>query len=71
VVNRKASYQRAANVQVFGIVNNLFDKRYALFGTYFDPQDVRNVGLPVQLSDARTEVFGTPFAIYGGIRVTF
>jgi iron complex outermembrane receptor protein len=71
LVALNTSYQLTENVQIFGIVNNLFDKRYALFGTYFDPQEVRNVGLPVQLTDGHTEVLGAPFAIYGGIRVTF
>jgi iron complex outermembrane receptor protein len=58
-------------VQLFGLVNNLFDRRYALFGTYFDPAAVANAGLPVILNDRRTEVPGPPLAIYGGLRVTF
>ena len=58
-------------VQLFGLINNLFNRRYALFGTYFDPQSVTNVGLPIVLSDHRTQVLGAPLSVYGGIRITF
>ena len=71
VVNLNTSYRLTDNIQVVGIINNLFDKRYALFGTYFDPTNVKNVGLPVTLTDNRTEVLGAPFAVYGGVRVRF
>jgi iron complex outermembrane receptor protein len=71
LVNLHASYQLTKDVQIFGLVNNLFNKRYALFGTYFDPQGVANVGLPIVLSDHRTEVLGAPLSIYGGVRLTF
>ena len=65
------SYQVTKNVQLFGFINNVFNKRYALFGTFFDPSDVANVKLPVVLTDHRTEVLGPPLAVYGGIRITF
>jgi iron complex outermembrane receptor protein len=70
-VSLHASYRISKEVQIFALVNNLFDKRYALFGTYFDPQGVANAGFPIALSDPRTEVLGQPLSIYGGIRVTF
>jgi iron complex outermembrane receptor protein len=71
LVNLHTTYQLTKEVQIFGLINNLFDKRYPLFGTFFDPGDVANVGLPVVLADHRTEVLGAPLAVYGGIRVTF
>jgi iron complex outermembrane recepter protein len=71
LVNLHASYQLTKEVQIFGLINNVFDKRYALFGTFFDPGDVANVGLPIVLTDHRTEVLGAPLAVCGGIRVTF
>ncbi|HMH50581.1 MAG TPA: TonB-dependent receptor [Candidatus Acidoferrum sp.] len=71
VANVHTSYQIARNVEVFALVNNLFDKRYAPFGTFFDPQGVANAGLPIALTDRRTEVFGPPRSIYGGVRVRF
>lgn len=71
LVNLHASYQVTKNVQLFGLIDNLFNKRYALFGTYFDPASVANVQLPIVLTDHRTEVLGPPLAVYGGLRVTF
>ena len=71
VVNVHTSYEITKNVQIFALVNNLFDKRYALFGTFFDPQGVANAGLPIALTDRRTEVFGPPLSAYGGVRVRF
>jgi iron complex outermembrane receptor protein len=71
LVNLHASYQVTKEVQIFGLVNNLFNRRYALFGTFFDPQSVANVGLPIVLTNHRTEVLGPPLSIYGGIRITF
>jgi len=58
-------------VQIFGLINNAFNQRSALFGTFFDPGDVANVGLPTTLTDHRTEVLGPPLSVYAGIRVTF
>jgi iron complex outermembrane receptor protein len=72
VVNLQTTYQLTRQIQLFGLINNLFNRRYALFGTFFDPTDVANVkGLPTVLTDPRTEVLGAPFAAYGGIRITF
>ena len=63
LVNLHASYQVTKNVQVFGLINNLFNKRYALFGTYFDPDDCRECGAADRLDrpsnrSARTAVGG-------------
>lgn len=59
-------------MELFGRINNLFDNRYALFGSFFDTGSVANVsGLPVVLTDARTEVLGAPLSVFGGIRIRF
>jgi iron complex outermembrane recepter protein len=70
-VNLHASYQLTKEVQIFGLINNAFNQRVALFGTFFDPSDVANVRPPLTLTDSRTEVFGSPLSVYAGIRVTF
>jgi iron complex outermembrane recepter protein len=70
-VNLHASYQLTKEVQIFGLINNAFNQRVALFGTFFDPSGVSNVRPPITLSDSRTEVFGPPLSVYAGIRVTF
>jgi iron complex outermembrane receptor protein len=69
VVNLHTSYEVTKNVTLFAVVNNLFDNRYALFGTYFEPSGTAKAGLPIALTDQRTEVPGSPLAIYGGLRV--
>ena len=70
-VNLHASYQLTKELQIFGLINNAFNQRYALYGTFFNPSDVANVGLPMTLTDHRTEVLGAPILVYAGIRVTF
>lgn len=69
VANLHGSYEVNKDVTVFAVVNNLFNNKYALFGTFFDPSDVANAKMPIALTDPRTEVPGQPFAIYGGIKV--
>ena len=69
VVNLHTSYQVSKNVTLFANINNLFNNKYALYGTYFDPSGVTKAGLPITLTDQRTLVPGMPFAIYGGIRI--
>jgi iron complex outermembrane receptor protein len=71
LINLHAAYRPVTGLELFLRVNNLFDRRYALFGTYFDPRAAANVGLPVVLTDHRSEVLGQPLSVYGGIRVTF
>jgi len=70
-VNLHASYQLTKEVQIFGLINNTFNQRVALFGTFFDTSDVANVRPPITLTDPRTEVLGPPISVYAGIRVTF
>jgi iron complex outermembrane receptor protein len=69
VVNVHTSFEVSKNVTLFGVVNNLFNKKYALFGTYFEAEGTSKAGLPIELTDQRTEVPGAPFAVFGGIRV--
>ena len=69
VVNLHTSYKVNQDVTLFAIVNNLFDSKYGLTGTYFEADGTVNAGLPITLNDPRTLVPGQPFAIYGGIRV--
>jgi iron complex outermembrane receptor protein len=69
VFNLRTTYQVSKNVQVFGFINNLFNKKYGLYGTFFAPQGVANAGLPITLTDQRTEVPGQPFSIYAGVRM--
>jgi iron complex outermembrane recepter protein len=66
-VNLHSSYQITKNIQVFGLVRNLFNQHYYVYGTFFETDT-----LPyLNLSDPRTFVPGTPLALYGGLRATF
>jgi iron complex outermembrane receptor protein len=56
-------YKIDEHVEVFGLVQNLFDKRYYTFGTYFDIDAV-----PLGLADPRTLSPGAPLTVYAGIR---
>jgi iron complex outermembrane recepter protein len=66
VVNLHTSYKVSRRVEVFGLINNLFDRHYYLYGTFFDVTSVPYLNL----TDPRTFVPGMPFAAYGGIRAT-
>ena len=66
VVNMHSSYKISENVEVFGLVRNLFNQHYALSGTFFD---VTNFPY-LNLTDPRTFVPGMPFAAYLGVRGT-
>jgi iron complex outermembrane recepter protein len=67
VVNLHTSYQVFKHVELFGLVQNLFDRRYYTFGTFFDPHAIPFLGL----TDPRTLAPGMPLAAYAGLRATF
>ena len=60
VVNLHSSYKITDNVEVFGLVRNLFDQHYYVFGTFFDVTSFPYL----DLTDPRTFVPGMPFAAY-------
>jgi iron complex outermembrane receptor protein len=68
VTNLHTSYDLSKNVRIFGLVNNLFNRTYYPYGTYFDPQSVQNA-LPTALTDQRTLTPGQPFSAYVGLRI--
>jgi iron complex outermembrane recepter protein len=66
VVNLHSSYKITDNVEVFGLVRNLFDQHYYVFGTFFDVTSFPYLNL----TDPRTFVPGIPFAAYLGVKGT-
>ena len=66
VVNLHSSYKITENVEVFGLVRNLFDQHYYVFGTFFDVTSFPYLNL----TDPRTFIPGIPFAAYLGVRGT-
>jgi iron complex outermembrane receptor protein len=74
-VNLHASYQITKQVELFGLVNNLFNQHYYSAGTFFQASGFNsntfgasNAGV---YSDPRTFLPGMPLAAYGGIRARF
>ena len=75
VVNLHTSYQVTKNVEVFGLVQNLFNQRYYSAGTLFNTGGFNNSTLGgnnlVTFNDPRSMLPGMPLAIYAGLKATF
>jgi iron complex outermembrane receptor protein len=70
-VDLHTSYDVTEKFQIYGLVKNLFDSRYGLYGTYFEePDEVPVFGRPA-LSDPRTISPSMPFAAYGGVKIKY
>ncbi|MDQ0471965.1 TonB-dependent receptor [Labrys wisconsinensis] len=67
VANIYSSYQVTDHFKVFGMINNLFDRHYATYGTFFSTDDIAFLGL----TDPRSVTPAQPFAVYGGVEATF
>jgi iron complex outermembrane receptor protein len=65
VTNLRTSYQVSEHLQVFGLVNNLFDRNYATYGTYFQTDGIAFKNF----SDARMITPAQPLSAYAGLRV--
>jgi hypothetical protein len=62
------------NIQVYGLIKNLFDQRYGLYGTYFEVDEVSEVDQELGgpgFTDPRTISPSMPFAAYGGMKIRF
>src|SRR5262245_59267933 len=75
VVNLHSSYQVTKNVEVFGLIQNLFNTHYYSGGTFFQTVGFTNVGardnMCANLSEPRTFLPGMPLAAYAGIKARF
>ncbi|MBR1214172.1 TonB-dependent receptor [Bradyrhizobium sp. JYMT SZCCT0180] len=72
VFNLHTSYQINKTFQIYARADNIFDNRYATFGTFFDTGDVPNFtngGAP--FTDARSLSPARPRAFYAGLKATF
>jgi iron complex outermembrane receptor protein len=72
VFNVHASYQIDKTYQVYGRIDNIFDNRYATYGTFFDTNALPNFangGAP--FTDARSLSPARPRAFYAGLKATF
>ena len=71
VFNVHASYQVDKNIQLYGRVDNLFDNRYATYGTFFDTNAIPNLATGGAFTDARSLSPARPRAFYAGLKATF
>ena len=72
VFNLHASYQIDKTFQVYARADNVFDNRYATYGTFFDTSAVPNFangGAP--FSDPRSVSPARPRSLYVGLKATF
>jgi iron complex outermembrane recepter protein len=67
IANLRTTYKVSKEVEVFGTVRNLFDRRYYTSGTFFDTEAIPFLGL----TDPRTLSPGAPRAFYAGLRGKF
>jgi iron complex outermembrane receptor protein len=69
VVNLRTTLRVGPGVELYGVVRNLLDQRYATFGTFYDLEVAGKLNLG--LTDPRTVSPGLPRAFYGGLRIRF
>lgn len=70
VASLHGSYALGRGLELYGRIDNLFDRRYATFGTYFGPDGIANVHpnpLPPE-ADPRTNTLAPPRSFQIGLR---
>ncbi len=73
-VDVNTSYKLSENAEAYGLIKNLFDRRYGLYGTFFDAEEAEEAFEAAgydEPEDRRSISPALPFAIYGGLRITF
>jgi outer membrane receptor protein involved in Fe transport len=75
-VDMHTSYDLTDHIQIYGLVDNVFDTRYGLFGNYFDRELANAAGTVSGLddeffTDARTITPAPPVTAYGGVKFRF
>ncbi|WP_410708189.1 TonB-dependent receptor [Bradyrhizobium sp. BWA-3-5] len=72
VFNAHASYQINKTYQIYGRVDNIFDNRYATYGTFFETGNVPNFANGgLDFTDPRSVSPARPRAFYAGLKATF
>ncbi|WP_245310018.1 TonB-dependent receptor [Bradyrhizobium jicamae] len=72
VFNVHASYQINKTYQLYGRIDNIFDNRYATYGTFFERDDIPNFANGgAEFTDPRTVTPARPRAFYAGLKATF
>jgi outer membrane receptor protein involved in Fe transport len=72
VFNLHSSYQINKTLQIYARADNIFDNRYATYGTFFDTMAVPNFANGgAAFTDPRSVSPARPRAIYVGLKATF
>jgi len=72
VFNLHASYQINKTFQIYARADNIFDNRYATYGTFFERDAVPNFANGgAAFTDARSVSPARPRAFYAGLKATF
>jgi iron complex outermembrane receptor protein len=58
-------------VQIFGLVNNLFNRKFATYGTFFETGGNAAKALSTPLTDPRMITPIQPLSFYAGVKITF
>jgi iron complex outermembrane receptor protein len=67
-VNLYTSYQLTKEIQLFALLNNVFDRHFSTYGTYFQVDSVANA-ISTPLTDPRTQTPAQPLSVYAGARI--
>ena len=72
VVNLRTSCEFQKGVTAYVLVNNIFDHRYATYGTFFET-DIETVSgdAATGLNNPATITPAQPLSVYGGFKVKF
>lgn len=71
-VNLHTSYDVTDHIQIYGLIDNLFDAHFGTYGTYFDTDEASDVSLgEMNFTNPRSITPSMPFTAYGGIKVKF
>ena len=71
VLGFDTSYRISDHITVFGLIQNLTDRRYDTYGTYGPVDAVPFPNVPGGVTDPRTASPGAPIAGYGGVKLSF
>lgn len=78
VLNFHSSYQVTDHFQVFAIANNVYDRKYATYGTFFDSgtdgaavNTILKANSNLAFPNAQAITVAQPLSFYGGVKVTF
>jgi iron complex outermembrane receptor protein len=67
-VNLRGSYRVTPDWEIYGLVNNLFDRHDATYGTYYEPDEAQDF-TAIALNDPRTITLRQPISFQLGIRM--